>query len=644
MTSDVVGSCHHDCPDTCSWKVTVDGGVAVKIRGHEDHPTTQGQLCPKVNRFLDRVYHEDRILTPLVRVGPKGSGDFEPTDWPSALRLVGDRFRTLIEHGRPESILQFSFDGTQGVIQKGIMADRFFDTIGASDIRRHLCGVTAWLGAADVMGTPFGIDPEELEHSQTIILWGTNTYLTNRHLWPVIETARQRGATIVVIDPVRTTTADKADLFLQLKPGTDVALVLGMFDVLRREGHVGDVPSMPVGDAAEVTGIPEAEIEALAIRYATVQPSAIRVLVGPEHRHNGRDIMRAIAMLPAATGAWRHKGGGLARSTQVYFEEALNYPEQNTERRRFNMSRLGDVLTDSSMGIEALLVHNSNPAVVLPDQNRVIAGLEREDLFTVVVEQFMTDTARYADVILPATTQIEHLDLGIAWGHMYLSLNQPAIAPVGESLPNTEIFRRLATELELSDPALQDTDENLIRSLLDTDHPWTNGITYERLNEDGWARLTVPKAWRPDATFDLSGVDFQPTLEPPAQYPLMLISRKQHVKFLNANYGGFSNHLPRQGAPFVEMHPDDAASRSIEEGTTVTVRSNRGSLTLSASITTDTQPGLVAIPFGWWNDATPEGRSVNALTNASVPATDEGSSAFHDTFVEVSRATDRLEA
>ena len=283
-----------------------------------------------------------------------------------------------------------------------------------------------------------------------------------------------------------------------------------------------------------------------------------------------------------------------------------------------------------------ILLCNSNPAVILPDQNQVIKGLEREDLFTVVIEQFMTDTARYADVILPATTQIEHLDLGIAWGHMYLSLNQPAIAPVGEALPNTEIFRRLAAELKLNDPSLQESDEALVRSMLATDHAWADGITYEHLVENGWARLSVPESWRPDIEFRLDPLTYEPGPRPTKAYPIMLMSRKQHVKFLNANYGGFANHLPRQGEPFLEMHPDDAAERGIEAGTNATVRNDRGSLTLAAALTTDMQPGMVAIPFGWWNNTTPESRSVNALTNADVSADDQGSAAFHDTFVEVS--------
>ena len=662
----VHGSCHHDCPDTCVWDVTVVDGRAVRLRGNEDHPTTRGELCPKVNRFLDRVHHPDRLTSPLRRVGPKGSGEYEPISWDAAVAEITDRFATLADSPGPRSILQFSFDGTQGVIQKGIMADRFFAAIGASDIRRHLCGVTAWLGAADVSGQPFGIDPEDLVHSRHIILWGTNTLLTNRHLWPVLDEARAAGATLTVIDPIRTPTAARADEFLQIRPGTDVALVLAMIHVLDRDGLLdhtwirhrtsgwkelkASAAAMPPADAASITGIPAERIDALARAYARSRPSAIRVLVGPEHHEHGRDIMRAIALLPAVTGAWRDIGGGLARSTQLYFETALNQPpDPDPPRRRFNMARLGEVLGDRTLDppIMALLIHNSNPAVVCPDQNAVMAGLAREDLFTVVIEQFMTDTARHADIILPSTTQIEHLDLGIAWGHLHLSLNQPAITPIGDCLPNTEIFRRLAAAMGLDDPGLRESDETLVRRLLDSDHPWLDGITYEHLVAKTWCRLGVEPGHRPnvdaptdtaDGRLHLGRLAYRPgreTTSGESRHPLTLLSRKQHLRFLNANYAGFEAHLPAEGEPLVELHPSDAAARGISTGDRVEVFNDRGSLTLAAALSGDLQPGVVSIPFGWWHRHAPEQRGVNVLTNPTVPADDLGSAAFHDTLVEV---------
>jgi anaerobic selenocysteine-containing dehydrogenase len=412
---------------------------------------------------------------------------------------------------------------------------------------------------------------------------------------------------------------------------------------------------MTPSNAEAITGITADRIESFAKSYANSRPSAIRVLVGPEHREHGRDIMRSIALLPAVTGAWRDSGGGLARSTQIYFETALNYPDDpDPPRRTFNMARLGQILTDDALDppIRALVVHNSNPAVICPDQNAVIRGLERDDLFAVVIEQFMTDTARYADIILPATTQIEHLDLGIAWGHLYLSLNQPAIDPVGGALPNTEIFRRLADAMGLTYPELQDTDEALIRQLLDSDHPWLAGITFESLSENTWQRLNVEPGYRPnvdsptdtpDQRLRLGPLTYLPGAETPeadpaGPFPLALISRKQHLKFLNANYGGFDEHLPHEGEPLIQIHEADAADRGIATGDRVTVFNDRGSLTLASVISSDLQPGVVAIPFGWWNRSSLDGRSVNVLTNPATPADDKGSAAFHDTLVEVQRA------
>lgn len=678
----VRGSCHHDCPDTCVWDVTVDDGRAVRLRGNRDHPTTRGELCPKVNRYLERVYHPDRLLTPLRRVGPKGEGRFEPISWSDAVTEAAGQLNRVRAESGGAAILPFSFDGTQGVIQKGLVADRFFDALGASDIRRHLCGVTAWLGAADVTGQPVGLDPEDLALARTIILWGTNTYLTNRHLWPTIEAARAQGATVVVIDPVRTITAARADHHLAPRPGTDVALVLALIHVMDRDGLLDETwiaecttgadelrraaAVQPLAEAADTTGIPVEQIEWLAHLYANNRPAAIRTLVGPEHRQRGRDIMGAIAMLPALTGAWRDPGGGLARSTQIYFETALNYPVPHPDapaRRQFNMARLGQVLTDPGLDppIRALVVHNSNPAVICPDQNRVVAGLARDDLYTIVIEQFATDTVAYADLVLPATTQIEHLDLGIAWGHLYLSLNQPAIAPRGQARPNSDIFRALARAMGLPAgpdglPAADgfswdDDDETLIRRLLDSSHPWLTGITWDRLQKESWCRLAVPARYRPgvdtapataDGRFQLRALRHQPGAETPdgspdlaARYPLVLLTPKHHLRFHNASYSAFPEHQPTGNAPRLLLHPDDAVARGLTIADRVEVFNDRGSLTVGLELSDDLQPGVAALPFGWWHRATPEGRSVNALTNPAVPDDDLGSAAFHETLVQV---------
>ena len=661
----VRGACHHDCPDTCAWEVTVVDGAATRLRGSAEHPVTRGTLCPKVTRFLDRVHHPDRVLTPLRRTGPKGDGAFEPISWDDAITEIAGRAGALVDAGRAESILQFSFAGTQGLVQMGVVIDALFDALGASDVHRELCGTTSWLGAAKVLGRPFGVDPESLRHSRTLVLWGTNTRITNRHFWPVVEEARSNGATVVVVDPVRTDTAREADVFVQPRPGTDVALVLGLVHVLHRDGlldptwlaeHTTGWDDLlesaqewtPERTAAE-TGVDDGTITWLARRMATEGPTGVRMLIGPEHRANGTEIQRAVAMLPAVLGSWRDVGGGLARSTQQWAFSALALPQDRPRRRSVNMARLGQVLTDprdDDPRVDLLFVHNSNPASIVPDQNRVIAGLEREDLFTVVVEQFVTDTARYADIVLPATTQIEHLDLAHSWGHLYLALNQPAIAPLGEALPNSEIARRLAAALGIDDPWLRRTDEEAVRALLGSGHPFLDGISYEVLVERGWARLAVPDGLRPHVD-EIHGVPTRPmrlgALDPSRgpestgtdRLPLSLISRKQHPKFLNANYAAFPSHWPSSGRPSLQIHPDDARARAIATGDLVRVHNDRGAITLAAEVTDDLQPGLVAIPFGWWNRSTPEGRAVNALTNPCVPDDDRGSAFFHDTLVQV---------
>ena len=706
----VRGACHHDCPDTCAWEVTVRGGVAVNLRGDPTHPFTDGQLCPKVNPFLDRVYHPDRLLRPLRRSGSKGAGRFEPISWDAAIAEIAERISTAVARHGGETVLPYSSDGTQGLVQRGVLAERFFAALGATRLNRHFCGVTAWYGAADVLGLPLGADPEEIAGARTIVLWGTNTLLTNRHMWPYIETARNSGATVIVVDPVGTMTAQRADWHVQPRPGTDVALVLGLIGVLDRERLIdeerlaasadgwpelrSEARSLGLGEAAAVTGLDEADIVRLAHRIAHEQPAVLRALIGMEHREHGRDIHRAVAGLAAVAGV------GYMRSTQVFFDTALaDLAPPAGPQRVVNASALGEVLVDMNPPVTVLVNYGCNPAVVAPDQNRVIAGLERDDLFTVVIEQFMTDTARYADIVLPTTTAIEHLDLMNAWGHLYVSLNLPAIDPVGECLPNNEIFRRLAGALELDAPGLADSDEQVARDLLASGHPWLDGITYERLERNGWARLAVPQGWSalterevplstrqkpgatagengasrnadmtgvsgdvgdvsPDATLDaaapfqqlgplqLGALRYRPATESPSgdsalaeRFPLALMSLKQHQRFLNSFYGGFAHHLPNPPRPRLEISPGDATARGIAEGDRVRVFNDRGELFVAATITDRLQPGLVTVPFGWWSgDAA--GRTVNVLTNAARggPDPDVGTAAFFDTLVEVEPA------
>ncbi len=495
------GTCHHDCPDSCGWVVTVEGGRAVDMSGDPKHPFSRGELCPKVNRFLDRVYSPDRVLHPLRRVGAKGEGRFERISWDEATSIIAERLHATIREAGAESILPFSDAGNQGMLAMSGISARFFHHLGASRLIRALCGPTVGAGVKMTNGSSLGFDPLDLEHSRLILLWGTNTRLTNRHLWPTIETARQRGARVVVIDPLRTITADSADEFIQPRAGTDIAMMLAMMNIIISEDLVdrewvaqhtlgfdelaAHVTEWTPERAADATGVDAAIITRLAREYATARPAAIRTLVGPEHHENGAMFFRTLACLPALTGAWRDRGGGLSRSVGSWQEQliddvALERPDLLAGRspRAVNMSRLGEALTTADPIVRDVIIWNANPMVTIPNRELVREGLERDDLFCVVHDQFITDTARYADIVLPATTHIESVDVVPAWGHLWLGWNEAAIEPLGEAVSNTECFRRIAAAMGLNEPSLFDDDLTLIRDALPTvDIDALRGIT-----------------------------------------------------------------------------------------------------------------------------------------------------------------------
>lgn len=672
------GACAHDCPDTCVWQVTVDNGRAVQLVGDPDHPFTRGTLCAKVNRYLERVYHPERILHPLRRTGPKGAGQFERLSWDEALAEVADRWNTIRAEFGAEAILPYSLAGNQGLIQFASLDRRLFARLGASQLERGLCGSVASAGLAATQGSPIGFDPEDLAQSRYIILWGTNTIVTNLHLWPVLERARSRGARLVVIDPLRTRTADAADWHLAPRPGSDAALALGLMHVIIHRQlvdrdyverystgyeqlleHVAQY-SPPV--VARWTGIAPVDIERLAVDYATTRPAAIRPLIGPEHHRNGAMIFRALACLPVLVGAWRDRGGGLCRSTGALQFSTLNVHSLTrpdlcpSAARTLNMRDLGQHLTDTNLAppIQALCVYNSNPAVTTPNQAQVIRGLQRNDLFTIVHDLFLTETARYADLVFPATSQLEHLDLVPAWGHHYLALNRPAIEPLGESVSNTEFFRRLARALSFAEPWHHESDESLLQNALASGHPYLEGITYERLWRDGYAHLSLPVDWRPYAhggfptpsgraelfstTLAARGHDPLPTpgaIATPDRYPLQLISGKS-LYFLNSTYNDTEPHRSRSGELTLWIHPDDAATRSLQTGDLTLVHNERGELAARCQVSDRTRPGVVAIPFGGATDAVGHRRSVNLLT-PEAPTDWGGGSGFYDAFVEVRR-------
>jgi len=677
------GACPHDCPDTCAWLVTVDdAGTAVKLTGDPDHPFTQGALCSKLKRYRERVYSGERVLYPLRRSGAKGSGEFTRIGWDEALAIIVDRLRdSLAAHG-PLTAMPCNFAGTIGLLQR-YAGDQFFARLGASGLDSRICGNVCYDAIHTTVGSTDTMEPEDVEHSRFILIWGNNTAATNVHLWSgPIRRARDAGAKVVVVDPVRTITAAHADWHIQPRPATDGALALGLMHVIFRDGledadfvarctlgseelreRVRDYPPQRV---AEITGVSVADIERLAREYATTRPAVLRIMVGIERYSNGFMTIRALACLPALIGAWRERGGGLLSFTVDSFFKACDYsvvlPPQDLPPpgRTLHLSQLGRVLTDAALAppITWLLVYNLNPAVTMPNQNLIIEGLRREDLFTVVHEQFITETARYADIVLPATMQFEHLDLMPSWGQHYLALNVPAIAPLGEAIPNTELFRRLSRAMGYTDPCLLRSDEERARGLLASGSPLLAGITYERLQAEGWARLALSGDHRPRAAGDFGtpsgrcefysetlakqGMDPLPGYVPyageagdAARWPLQLVSAKT-AHFLNSEYVNLRHRGTRDHRPEVNIHPVDAASRAIASGDRVRMFNRYGTVEVTARVSEDTGAGVVYMPFNWWMASTFNGSSANALTPDGLSDRDYGSDAF-DARVQIER-------
>lgn len=670
----VKGACPHDCPDTCAWLVNVENGVATSVVGDPDHPFTEGALCSKLKHYEQRTYSKDRVLYPQRRVGPKGAGKFERISWQTAIDEISSRMRDISDTDGPLAIMPHNFAGTIGLLQR-YAGDPFFARLGATGVHRDICGSVASEGVITTQGTTEGMVPEDLIHSKLIIIWGTNTVTTNLHLWSaVIRKARAKGAKVIAIDPIRTATAASADQHIQLKPGSDGALALGLMHVIINEnlfdadyvaehtvgfGELRERVSTFIPEkVADMTGISVAEIITLARSYAKTTPAAIRLSVGMERHNNGYSLFRAVSCLPGLSGAWRHQGGGILQFNGGLMFQGLDYgailpPDDWPQPARFvHLAQLGKALTDPSMtpAIKLLMVFNSNPLVTAPQQNLTKQGLERADLCTVVHEQFMTDTAKYADYLLPATTQIEHLELMPSWGTPYVALNPPAIEPLGEAIPNTELFRRLSHALGFTDELLVSSDEERIRHMLNSGSPFVDGITYESLLDSGWARLKLPDPFQPlgagafptpsgkiefySATRKAQGHDPLPAYErneTEGGYPLNLIAAKGS-HFLNSEYVNLQAQKKTR-TPTVTLHPEDAKARAITDGTEVRVFNDNGELTLNANVSTDAPPGVVSIPFGWWRDSL-GGDCPNALTPDGVSNIGIGSNAF-DATVEV---------
>ncbi|HEY2325104.1 MAG TPA: molybdopterin oxidoreductase family protein, partial [Thermoanaerobaculia bacterium] len=676
--------CPHDCPDTCSMLVTVENGRATRIAGDPDHPITQGFLCTKVAKYLERTYHADRLLHPQIRTGAKGDGKFRRATWDEALSLIAGKLNALIRSDDgPQSILPYSYGGTLGTLQSEAMAGRFFNTIGASQLDRTICAAAGAEALNVTYGTRLGTDTERVGDAKLILLWGTNTLTSNPHLWPFIRKAKANGATTICIDPLKTRTAAACDEHIAIRPGTDAALALAIMHVLFRDGLYdrGYLEQMTHGweklrDRAIAEYSPErvaaicrldvGTIEHLAHRYGTIQPAFIRLNYGLQRHAGGGNAVRAISLLPAVIGSWNDPAGGCQLSTSATFGFNTAKIQRNDlirpGTRTINMSRLGEALNDiDDPPVRAMIVYNSNPAAVAPERDRVLAGLRRDDLFTVVLEHFQTDTADYADVLLPATTQLEHEDIHKAYGHLYLMYNRPAIAPLGESLPNAEIFRRLAAAMGLDEPAVRATDEEILRQVLATATPVVSKITLEELRERGSIRIDVPAPHMPWATgvrvptpsgkieIDSSavaklGLDPVPSYVPPHEseerdpelarrYPLALISPPAHA-FLNSSFVNVASLRRSAGKPTLEIHAADAERRGIAAGERVRIHNDRGAFTAEAVITDRVRPGVVSAPSVWWGKLTEDNTNANQTTSQAV--TDIGGGAtFYDNLVEV---------
>jgi anaerobic selenocysteine-containing dehydrogenase len=672
----VKGACPHDCPDTCALEVHVKDGVAFKVSGAAAHAATAGVLCTKVARYTERTYHPDRLLHPLRRVGRKGEGRFERITWEEAISTVAARLSALAAED-PEQILPYSYAGTMGLVQGESMSQRFFHRMGASLLERTICASAGTAGHKVTLGPSVGVDVEVADQARFIVFWGCNAIASSVHFWARAQEAKRRGATLIAIDPYRSLTAEKCHEHIALLPGTDGALALGLMHVIIRDDLVDHdyVKRHSVGfdelrervsgwnpqRVAGICGVSEGQIESLARGYATTRPALIRANYGLQRVKGGGMAMRNIACLPALTGAFRDAAGGMFLSTSGNFTidtAALSRPDLMHGRtpRTVNMSSIARALADASPPIRALVVYNSNPVAVAPDSVRVAAGFAREDLFTVVLEQFPTDTVDYADIVLPATTQLEHLDVVRPYGHYYMVANNPAIQPLGEAKPNTEIFRLLAAAMGFEDACFRDSDEALAQSALAKD--WD----FDAVRTLGWKRIGAPAGTArfaeggfgtPSGKVEFyssaaaaAGLGPLPNYIPPLEdtrselakrFPLAMISPPAR-HFLNSSFVNVASLRAAEGEPWLDIHPDDAQARGVADESYVRVFNDRGSLTLRARVTDRARRGVVVALSVWWKKLARDGKNANELTR-SDELTDMGKAPlFYDCLVQVEAA------
>jgi len=682
VTRVVQGACPHDCPDTCALRITVEDGRVVRVAGDPDHPPTHGALCTKVSRYAERSYHPERVLTPLKRVGARGEGRFEPVAWEEALDDIATRLKAIAAQD-PQAILPYSYAGTMGLVQGDGMAARFFHKLGASLLDRTICSSAGAEGLMATYGGKVGMHVEFFAESKLILVWGSNPITSSVHFWNFAQQAKRAGAKLVCIDPRHTETAEKCHQHIALRPGTDGALALGLMhelishDLLDHDyvdRFVEGWPALreralawPPERAAEVCGITADEIRGLAQDYGRTQPAAIRLNYGMQRVRGGGNAVRLVALLPCLTGAWRHRAGGLLLSSSGWFEGArhdawlqrpdLLVDDEGTPRtpRTINMSSIGDELLreaspDFGPKIAAVVVYNSNPVAVAPESGKVARGFAREDLFTVVLEHFLTDTADHADYVLPATTQLEHWDAHSAYGHTYALLNRPAIAPLGQARSNADIFRALAARMGYTEPCFSDSDETMARGAFDA-----RRVNLDELFSRGWAKLTIAdapfaeggfhtpsgKAWAdapgyglPDHVPNYECAEAAPELA--ARYPLAMISPPAR-QFLNSSFVNVASLRAAEKEPLLEMHAADAGARGIQHGAEVLVFNDRGQYRCKAAVSARARPGVVNGLGIWWRKMGLDGTNVNELTHQRL--TDLGRApSFYDCLVEVRAA------
>lgn len=702
----VRAACPHDCPDTCAMLITVEGDVAmpdgsvrgaraIEVKGDPAHPTTHGVLCNKVARYLDRTYAPDRVLHPLKRIGPKGpdtDARFERISWDEALDTIAARFKAIAADN-PQAILPYSYAGTMGLVQANSIDRRFFHVLGASLLDRTICSNAGKEGVALTLGANIGPEMERFEEARLILLWGTNPITSSVHLWTRVTEAKRRGAKVIAIDPYRSLSAEKCHQWLPIRPGTDAALALAMMHVLVRDDLLDhdyiarhtlgfdelkeQVKTWTPARAAAITGLSVQDIEGLGREYGLAgrngAAAAIRINYGLQRHAGGAMSCRTIACLPALTGAWRHAAGGVLLGTGGTYPVdacALERPDLIWNApRTINMIKLGDALLGDAAAlsggppVKALYVYSANPATVAPDSNKVLRGLAREDLFTVVHDCFLTDSCDYADIVLPATTQLEHFDIHKSYGHLYWMVNQPAIAPVGEARSDSDVFRALAARMGFSEPSLFDSDEVIAAQAIDTTHAYNQGITIDSLKQQGWQRLNVPAAWKPFAEGNFrtpSGKcefvsaravalglpalpDYIAPRESPAtnpqlakKYPLMMISPPAR-NFMNSTFVNIASLREAEKEPFLDMDGSDALARAITDGDCVRIFNDRGSFEARARVNGKSRPGVVTALSVWWHKYTPTGRNANAVTNQSLTDLGRGPT-FYDCLVEVERS------